>query len=124
MSDSELWAKAAEEIIWGRMLFPFCAALLGSALGFLGLWFGPIGFEKWKDRRQEDKYDRPRKEFLKKLLGDKRWVGRSLKHLCIATGTTPEECRRLLITIDARGYMMAGDAEGWALISKMPFTDE
>jgi hypothetical protein len=36
------------------------------------------------------------------------------------TGTSADECRRLLIEIEARGILLAGDKEGWALIKNKP----
>jgi hypothetical protein len=35
------------------------------------------------------------------------------------TGTEPEECRRLLIQIEARGIVLK-DGEGWVLIKNRP----
>jgi hypothetical protein len=101
---------------------------VGGALGVLGTtvsaYWGPRKPEKWRSER----LDKPRKELLRTLLTDERWVTRSLERLCVVTGTTPEECRRLLISINARGVALTGGKEGWALISRKPlegsFTDE
>ena len=64
--------------------------------------------------------DRPRKELLKKMLSEPEPEIRSFARLCHVTGTTDEECRRLLIEIKARGVVMAGGKEGWALIRRYP----
>ena len=45
---------------------------------------------------------------------------RSLDLLTHVTGTSDEECRRLLIEIRARGVLMRGQKEGWALIDRYP----
>jgi hypothetical protein len=45
---------------------------------------------------------------------------RSLDLLKHVTGTTDEECRRLLIEIGTRGVLMRGQKEGWALIERYP----
>jgi hypothetical protein len=36
------------------------------------------------------------------------------------TGTDADECRRLLIQVNARGVILAGGEEGWALIARKP----
>ena len=49
--------------------------------------------------------------------------GRYLQTLRIVTGTTEEECRRLLIEIGARGFALK-DGEGWALIARKPLEEQ
>lgn len=46
---------------------------------------------------------------------------RSLERLRLVTGTTDEECRRLLIDVGARGVKIKGGREGWALIDRYGF---
>lgn len=61
---------------------------------------------------------------LRKLLDDPAFPdGRYLDTLCIFTGTSPEECRGLLIEIEARGIRLE-KGEGWVLISKKPFDQQ
>jgi hypothetical protein len=55
------------------------------------------------------------------MLADPNPPIRSLARLRHVTGTTDEECRRLLIEIGARGVKMRGGAEGWALIDRYGF---
>jgi hypothetical protein len=101
---------------------------LGGAIGVMGTtvsaYWGPRKLEEWR----ADRIDRPRKELLQRMLEDERWVTRRLDRLCAVSGTAPEDCRRLLISIGARGVMLKGGAEGWALISRKPlegsFTDD
>ena len=45
---------------------------------------------------------------------------RSIETLCRASGTNPDECRRLLIEIKARGIRLKGNREGWVLIKNKP----
>ena len=52
------------------------------------------------------------------MLRDPERPIRSLEMLTHVTGTTDEECRRLLIEIGARGVLMNGRKEGWALIER------
>jgi hypothetical protein len=61
------------------------------------------------------------------MLGDERFPdGRYVDTLRVVTGTTPEECRTLLIQVGARGVTLApkeGGTEGWALISRKPLDE-
>jgi hypothetical protein len=62
---------------------------------------------------------------LKKMLEDPRFNdGRSLETLSRVTGTTSDECRRLLIEIEARGVTFADEKEGWALIARKPLYEK
>jgi hypothetical protein len=93
---------------------------VGGILGVLGTtvsaYWGPRKLEQWRAER----LDRPRKELLRRMLEDERYVVRTLERLCVVSGTTPDECRRLLISINARGVELTGQGEGWALISRKP----
>ena len=97
--------------------------LVGGALGVLSSvvlsYFGPRRLEEWRARR----HDEPRKRLLKSLLDDPRFPdGRYLETLRVVTGTSEEDCRRLLIEIDARGVISGGtdQRELWALIKNKP----
>ncbi len=99
--------------------------LIGGVLGVLGTlvssYYGPRKFEEWREQRLEEKQHGPRKRLLVQMLTDDRFLdGRTIENLSRVTGTTEEECRRLLIEIGARGVTLAGDKEGWALISRKP----
>jgi hypothetical protein len=55
------------------------------------------------------------------MLEDERFPdGRTLDRLRTVTGTSPEECRRLLIQVSARGVVFPNNVEGWALIARKP----
>ncbi len=54
------------------------------------------------------------------MLNDPTKPMRSIETLCRASGTTAEECRRLLIEIEARGVRLKGNREGWVLIKNKP----
>ena len=86
-------------------------------------YFGPRLYEQWKEGRIEKRQHGPRKELLRKMLSDPRFETRSIQTLSRVTGTTKEECRRLLIEIGARGVLMTGDQEGWALIERFPLDE-
>jgi hypothetical protein len=97
---------------------------IGGALGVTGAvvtsYFGPRKLEEWRERRDEERRYGPRKELLRRMLNDPQLPIRSFDLLKHVTGTTDEDCRRLLIEIGARGVVMRGGGEGWALIDRYP----
>ena len=102
--------------------------LVGGILGVLGTlitsYYGPRKIEEWRENRLEQRLNGPRKTLLKQMLEDQRFAdGRYLETLSRVSGTSPEECRRLLIEIGARGVTLTGDREGWALISRKPLDE-
>ena len=95
--------------------------VVGGVMGVLGTtvsaYWGPRRLEQWR----EDRRDEPRKRLLRRMLEDERFPdGRTLKRLCTVTGTSQEDCRRLLVQVRARGVIFADQVEGWALIEKKP----
>jgi hypothetical protein len=106
---SEVQAVIAGVIIGG---------VLGVVSTFVGSYWGPLKLEK----RREGKKDGPRKLLLVRLLTDEPDMPiRSLERLRLVTGTTDEECRRLLIEVGARGVKMKEGREGWALAKRYGF---
>lgn len=98
--------------------------VLGGGLGILGAamssHLGPRKLEEWRAERM----DKPRMRMLKELLEDDRFQdGRLLKTLQTYTRTTEEECRRLLIQLEARGIDVK-EGEGWVLIERKPFVSQ
>ena len=94
--------------------------LIGGAFGVLattiGSYYGPKKLEQWRAQRR----DEPRKQMLRELLNVPEYKdGRYLETLCSCTGTTPEECRGLLIEIKARGTKLQ-NGEGWVLLTRKP----
>jgi hypothetical protein len=103
--------------------------IIGGVLGVIGTlvssYYGPRKFEEWREKRLEERLNGPRKRLLKKLLEDPRFNdGRSLETLSRVTGTSKEECRCLLIEIEARGVNFADGKEGWALITNKPLDEQ
>src|SRR6266545_6332296 len=94
---TEAWQRLAS---WRR---DSSAAVTGGVLGVLstalGSYYGPRRLEEWRAARA----DQPKKNLLRTLLDDPRFPdGRHLETLRIVTGTSEEECRRLLIEVEAR----------------------
>ena len=81
--------------------------------------------EEWRDEKRLDaRLNGPRKRLLLRMLEDARFSdGRSFDVLCRVAGTTSEECRYLLVEVGARGVTLAGDKEGWALITRKPLDE-
>jgi len=112
-----------------RALSELEAALLGGFLGgalgvastLVASYFGPRWLEQWRADIKEERDYGPRKRLLEQMLAEPNPPIRTLKRLRHVTGTTDEECRRLLIEIGARGVVMRDGAEGWALISRWGF---
>ena len=100
-------------------------AVLGSAATLVSAYWGPRKLEEWREQRLEERLNGPRKRFLATMLEDQRFPdGRHLETLARVTGTSPEECRRLLVEIGARGILLKGQVEGWVLISRKPLTEQ
>ena len=79
--------------------------VLSVAGTFVGSYWGPLKLEK----RREERFDGPRKKLLLLLLNEKpdEQPIRSFERLRLVTGTTVEECRRL-VDVGARGVKMKG----------------
>src|SRR5712692_6828235 len=81
--------------------------ILGAAGTLISSYYGPRKFEEWKEQRLEEKMNGKRKVLLVQMLEDPSFPdGRTLATLSRTTGTTEEECRRLLIEVDARGVKL------------------
>lgn len=112
-----------------NLLAAIIGGLIGGILGVIGtLWtsyYGPKKLIEFKEKREEEKLNGPRKKLLLKLLKDSTYQdGRKLETLSMVTGTTFEECRRLLVEVGARGVKLSGNVEGWVLIEKKPIIEE
>jgi hypothetical protein len=108
----------------------FASALLGGLVGgILGVfsavvasYWGPRKLEQARAADEEEREHGPRKRLLMQMLSEPNPRIRSFTMLRHVTGTTDEDCRRLLIEIGARGVVMRGGKEGWALIDRYGFT--
>ena len=106
------------------MVGGFIGGILGVAGTLVTSYYGPRNLEEWRDRRREEREFGPRKELLRKMLSAEETKIRTLDMLKHVTGTSDEECRRLLIEIGARGVVMSGQREGWALIDRYPLAGD
>jgi hypothetical protein len=122
------WVDCPNPFVEDRPVSQLEAALLGGFIGgSLGVagtlvtsYLGPRKLEEWREDRREEREYGPRKALLERMLRDPQLSIRSIDLLTHVTGTSEEECRRLLIEIGARGVVMHGQKEGWALIERFP----
>jgi|SRR5579863_3272100 len=110
--------------LWTALVGGLVGGILGVVGTLLSAYYGPRKLEEWREQKMEERLNGPRKHLLRKLLADGRFTdGRKIETLTLYSGTSPEECRRLLIEIEARGVRFADGSEGWALISRKPLDD-
>ena len=112
-----------------ELLIVATAATIGGVFGLIGglvsTYWGPRKLEEWRLERYEQTHNAPRKKRLREMLEDPDWPdGRTMETLSRVTGTPPDECRRLLIEIEARGVKLKDNVEGWALISRKPLNEQ
>ena len=99
--------------------------LVAVIVGLVSAYWGPRKLEEWREKQYEQRHNEPRKNLLRKMLEDPDWPdGRKMETLSRVTGTPPDECRCLLIEIEARGVKLEGNVEGWALISRKPLNEQ
>lgn len=116
-----------------KLIDSLIGGFIGGVLGVVGTilssYYGPRKLEKWRMEQKEIKHDKPRKKLLKQMLEDNRYPnGRRLTTLSRVIGTNLEECRSLLIDLEARGITLKDDdekeIEGWVLIKNRPLNEE
>ncbi len=115
MHPGDLWSAVAGGLIGG---------VLGCAGTLVTSYWGPRKLQEWREQREEQRIWGPRKRSLRQLLEDGRFEWRRLSTLARTTGTTPDECRRLLVEIGARGSTSQEEEELWALISRQPLDQQ
>jgi hypothetical protein len=107
---NDAWVSPLEAALIGGLI----GGVLGVAGTLVTSYIGPRKLEEWREDEREKREYGPRKALLERMLRDREPI-RSLEVLSHVTGTSAEECRRLLIEIGARGVVMKGHKEGWAL---------
>lgn len=122
--DEQAVTLLAEKVISDVSFWTALIGLGGVVLGALIAIIGNIIIFKMQNKQQKT-IDEARKKLLHKMLSDSTFKeGRSLEALSQVTGSQPEECRRLLIEISARGFTLADGREGWGYIKNKPLTEK
>lgn len=124
MTDTQVTQEIALKLIsdtqfWAAMIGLF-GVVVGSGLSIAGnLIF------HWYQNRRANSLDNLRKTLLREMLSNENFKeGRSLATLSRVTGAEPEECRRLLIEIGARGFTLARGEEGWTYVENRKWSEQ
>lgn len=116
----EIAAKVIKDVqFWSAII-----GLAGVVIGALITITGNLLLH-WMQQRTKGKLDLARKTLLRQMLDNTGFKeGRSLDTLSKVTGAAPEECRRLLIEIGARGFTLKDNREGWTYIANRPLDQQ
>jgi hypothetical protein len=113
----------SEAALLGALVGGAIVGLFGIGTTFLASYFLPLRLERKRAEAEDEKNWGPRKRLLTKMLSKPNPPIRTFTRLRHVTGTSDEDCRRLLIEIGARGVIMRGGTEGWALITRYDFNE-
>ncbi|MGH8551541.1 MAG: hypothetical protein ACRERU_23630 [Methylococcales bacterium] len=79
----------------------------------------------WFQQKKQNKLDEARKKLLREMLDNQGFKdGRSFETLSKVTGAAPEDCRRLLIEVGARGFTLKDGRERWTYIKNRPLNTQ
>lgn len=121
--EQEVATYITDKIIKDVQLWVAIIGFTGVILGATISAIGNIALYKLQQRKQKTN-DIARKNLLKKMLDNPKFPdGRSFETLSRVTGTTPDECHRLLIELEARGFTMADGRIGWTYIKNRPLDE-
>ena len=95
----------------------FSGAIVGALAGLSGIWL-----KHWLDTRQSKRLEKQRKTILVQMLSIENEPWRDLDTLSKVIGASPEETKRLLFEIGARGSEKQNDV--WALMRRKPLRTE
>ena len=122
--DEQSITLLVEKVVSDVSFWTALIGLGGVVIGALIAIIGNIIIYKMQNKQQVS-IDEARKELLNKMLSDSRFSeGRSLETLSKVTGSQPDECRRLLIGIKARGFTLSDGREGWVYIKNRPLSTQ
>lgn len=124
MNEQEIVRKIAEAVVKDAQFWAAVVGFIGVIVGAFVTTAGNIVLH-WYQNRRGSAIDNARKGLLRDMLDNTRFQeGRSLETLSKVTGATPEECRRLLIEIKARGFTLSDGREGWTYIKNRPIKEQ
>lgn len=122
--DEQLVNSIVQKIVVDVTFWTAIVGFLGVIAGSLISIAGNIVLLKTQGSQQAS-IDAARKNLLHKMLRNAEFTdGRSIETLSKVTGTTTEECRRLLIDIGARGFTLKDGREGWTYIINRPLSEQ
>lgn len=124
MNEHDLVKEIAEAVVKDAQFWAAVVAFVGVIVGALVSIGGNL-LLYWYQNRRGSAIDNVRKKLLRKMLDNAGFKeGRSLETLSKVTGATHEECRRLLIELEARGFTLADGREGWTYIKNRPLKEQ
>jgi mannitol-specific phosphotransferase system IIBC component len=124
MTEQELAKEIAVAVLRDVKFWSAIIGLVGVILGASISIIGNIILFRYQQKNQ-NKLDAARKKLLKQMLDNEKFKeGRSFDTLSKVTGAEPEDCRRLLIEIDARGFTLKDGREGWTYIKNRPIATQ
>ncbi|WP_429102322.1 hypothetical protein [Aeromonas rivipollensis] len=123
MTEPEMATFITEKIVKDVQFWTATIGFSGVIAGAIISTVGNVVLYKLQQRKQ-NKNDISRKNLLKKMLDNPMFPdGRSFETLSRVTGTTPDDCHRLLIELEARGFTMADGRIGWTYIKNRPLDE-
>ncbi|WP_421245334.1 hypothetical protein [Aeromonas sanarellii] len=123
MTEQEMATFITEKVVKDIQFWTAIIGLFGVIAGAAISAIGNVVLYKLQQQKQ-NKNDIARKNLLRKMLDNPAFPsGRSFETLSRVTGTTPDECHRLLIELEARGFTMADGRIGWTYIKNRPLDE-
>lgn len=124
MNEHDLAQKIAEAVVKDAQFWAAVVGFIGVVVGALVTIGGNILLH-WYQSRRGSAIDNARKKLLREMLDNSGFKeGRSLETLSKVTGATHEDCRRLLIEVEARGFTLGDGREGWTYIKNRPLKEQ
>lgn len=120
MTEQEITQKIISDAQFWAALIGVVGVVIGSIISVLG----NILFHIYQNRKANS-LDNLRKNLLRTMLDNPKFTeGRSLETLCRVSGAIPEECRRLLLELGARGFTLQNGNEGWTYIKNRQWSEQ
>ncbi|OAI16926.1 hypothetical protein A1359_06960 [Methylomonas lenta] len=124
MNEQQLAQEIAMKVLKDVQFWSAIIGLVGVIIGAFITIAGNFLLHSYQQKNQ-NKLDEARKKLLREMLDNQGFKdGRSFETLSKVTGAAPEECRRLLIEIGARGFTLGDDREGWTYIKNRPLSSQ
>jgi hypothetical protein len=124
VNEQLLAQEIASKVIRDVQFWSAIIGLIGVVIGALITISGNLLLH-WYQQRRGSAIDLARKKLLRDMLNNQEFKeGRSLETLSKVTGSSHEECRRLLIELGARGFTLTDGREGWTYIANRPLNKQ
>lgn len=124
MNEQLLAKEIATQVLKDVNFWVAIVGLIGVIVGAVITVIGNLLLH-WIQQKGKNKIDESRKSLLRQMLDNPEFEeGRSFETLSKVTGAAPEDCRRLLIEIGARGFTLKDDREGWTYIKNRPLNKQ